>query len=136
MTDTLFTVQQAVLNALKARAEVQSLLGASPAIYDHVPPGATFPFVVYGAAHVLPYDAATVTGFQQNIALDIYSRYRGGKEAHDIFQALYDALHKTTLSVAGAIFVSSTFDSADFMLENDGLTTHVAVHFVIITQNA
>ena len=134
MSDALFSVQQAVIETLAANAEVQSLLGTSPALYDHVPPGASFPYVVYGPTHIQPYDTKTEIGFEQIVALNIWSRYRGGKEARDIFQAIYDTLHRAVLSVSGQVFLSCEFHSADLLLESDGLTYNAAVRFSIITQ--
>jgi hypothetical protein len=136
MTDALFNVQQAMLAMLAASMEVQSTLGASPRIYDHVPPGAAFPYAVFGPIHVAPYDAKTETGFEQIVTLDIYSRYRGGKEAKDILQAVYDALHRAALGVSGEVFISCEFHSADLALESDGLTYHAAVRFSVVTQSS
>ena len=136
MTDALLSVQQAVANALSASAEVQSVLGIPPRLYDHVPPAAVFPYVAFGPTHVTPYDTKTETGFEQILTLNIWSRYRGGKEARDIFQALYDTLHHASLSVAGEVFLSSEFHSADFSLDSDGLTYFAAARFSIITQGA
>jgi hypothetical protein len=136
MNDILFNVQQAVLGALAASAEVQALLGSTPQLYDHVPPNAAFPYVVYGPVHVVPYDTKTDIGFEQVVTLNIWSRYRGGKETRDIFQAVYDTLHRAALSVAGQVFLSSEFHSADFSLDADGLTYHAAARFSILTQSA
>ena len=136
MTDALFAVQQSLFAALSASAEVQSLLGNPPALYDHVPPGAAFPFVVYGQTHVAPFDTKTETGFEQIVTLNIWSRYRGGKETRDIFQAIYDTLHRATLTVTGEVFLSCEFHSADFALDNDGLTYHAAARFSVVTQSS
>ena len=135
MSDALFAVQQAVIAALDASTEVQAVLGSTPALYDHVPPGAVFPYVVYGQTHVVPHDTKTETGFEQIITFNIWSRYRGGKEARDIFQALYDTLHRASLSVSGQVFLSCEFHSADMALDSDGLTYHAAARFSIITQS-
>ncbi|MGB9154209.1 MAG: DUF3168 domain-containing protein [Alphaproteobacteria bacterium] len=135
MSDALFSVQEAVIAALDASAEVQAVLGSTPALYDHVPPGAVFPYVVYGPSHIVPYDTKTEIGFEQIVTLTIWSRYRGGKEARDIFQALYDTLHRASLTVSGQVFLSCEFHSADFALDSDGLTTHAAARFSIITQS-
>jgi hypothetical protein len=110
-------------------------LGATPQIYDHVPPNATFPYVVFGPVHVVPYDALTEIGFEQVITLNIWSRYRGGKETRNIFQAVYDTLHRAHLSVAGQVAISCEFHSADFELDADGLTYHAAARFSIVTQS-
>ena len=135
MSDALFSVQQAVIAALTASAEVQAVLGSPPRLYDHVPPGALFPYVVYGPVHVAPHDTKTEVGFEQIITLDIWSRYRGGRETRDIFQALYDTLHRASLSVSGQVFLSCEFHSADLSLDGDGLTYHAAARFSIITQS-
>ncbi len=136
MTNALFDVQQAIFDALATSAQVKALLGESPRLYDHVPPGAIFPYVVYGPAHVAPYDAKDETGFEQIVTLNIWSRYRGGKETRAIFQALYEALHRAELSLAGQVFLYCEFHSADFALDADGLTQHAAVRFTIVTQSA
>jgi hypothetical protein len=135
MTDALLNVQEAVLGALATSAEVQAVLGSTPRLYDHVPPNATFPYVVYGPSHVVPYDTKTEVGFEQVITLNIWSRYRGGKETRDVFQALYDTLHRANLSVLGEVFLSCEFHSADFSLDADGLTYHAAARFSIVTQS-
>jgi hypothetical protein len=134
MNDALFATQQAVMSALAASAEIQSLLGDPAALYDHVPPGAVFPYVVYGPTHIVPYDTKTEIGFEQIISLTIWSRYRGGKETRAIFQALYDTLHRAVLTVAEQVFLSCEFHSADLAQDSDGLTTHAAVRFSILTQ--
>ncbi len=134
MSDILFNVQQAVFDALAANPAVQAVLGPSPALYDYVAPGAEFPYIVYGPVHAESYDAKAESGFEQIVTLNIWSRYRGGKEAKEIFQAVYDALHRANLSVAGQTFVLSEFHSADFSLDEDGQTYHAAVRFTIVTQ--
>ena len=136
MSDTLFNTQQALYNALAANGTVQSLLGSPPRLYDHVPPGVVFPYMVFGAISVHPFDTKTETGFEHIITLDIWSRYRGSKEAKDIVQAAYDALHHTTLFVSSAVFLLSEFHSADLALDHDGITYHAVTRFSIITQSA
>jgi len=135
MSDILFNVQQAVLNKLAASEAVQATLGASPALYDYVTPGATFPYIVYGPSHVAPHDTKTDIGFEQIVTLNIWSRYRGGKETREIFQAVYDTLHRAALSIVGQTFLSCEFHSADFGLDEDGQTYHATVRFSVMTQN-
>jgi Protein of unknown function (DUF3168) len=136
MTDALFNSQAAIYNALAANDTIQSLLGSPPRLYDHVPPGAVFPYMVFGAIAVQPYDTKTEIGFEQIITLDIWSRYRGSKEAKDILQAAYDALHRAILSVSSEVFLLSEFHSAELVLESDGITYRAAARFSLITQTA
>jgi hypothetical protein len=134
MTDALFNAQEAIYAALAASGEIQGLLGDPPNIYDHVPPGATFPYVAFGPLHVLPYDTKTEIGFEQVVTLNVWSRYRGSKEAKDITQAAYDALHQAVLTVSGEVFLLCEFHGADLAPLDDGLTYHAAVRFSLITQ--
>jgi len=136
MTDALFNAQSAVFTALAASGSIQSLIGSPPRLYDHVPPGAVFPYMAFGAIHVQPYDTKSEIGFEQIITLNIWSRYRGSKEAKDILQAAYDALHRAALSVSNEVFLSCEFHSADLALMDDGITYHAAARFSLITQTA
>ena len=135
MTDAFFNVQTAVFSALAASTEVQGLLGNPPAIYDHVPPGAAFPYATFGGVTAIPYDTKTETGVEQVVTLNIWSRYRGAMEAKDIMQATYDALHRANLSVTGQVFLSCEFHSGDVLLLDDGLTTHATARYTVITQS-
>jgi hypothetical protein len=136
MTDALFAVQQAVYNALAASTEVQGLLGNPPRVYDHVPPGVAFPYAAFGAIVAKPFDNKDITGIEQTVTLDIWSRYRGSKETKDILQALYDALHRASLSVTGEVFLSCEFSGADLTPEPDGLTYSGKAHFDVITASS
>ena len=136
MTYTLFAVQQAVYNALAASTDVQGLLGNPPRVYDHVPPGVVFPYVAFGAVVAKPYDDSDRTGLEQTVTLDIWSRYRGSKEAKDILQSLYDTLHRANLTVTGEVFLSCEFSGADLTPEADGLTYNAKAHFDVITQSS
>ena len=134
MTDAAFAVQQAVFTALSAASEVQALLDNPARIYDHVPPGAVFPYIAFGPLHLEPYDTKTEIGFEHIVTLNIWSRYRGSMETKDILQACYDALHRAPLSVTGEVFISCEFHSADVTPDSDGVTYHAAVRFTVITQ--
>ena len=135
MNDALFAAQQAVFAALAASSDVQNYLGASPRLYDHVPPAPAFPYAVYETVHVAPYDSKTDSGLEQTFGLTLWSRYRGGKETREIFQAIYNALHRATLTVPGQVFLSCVFHSADFGVDNDGLTYHAVARFTLVTQS-
>jgi hypothetical protein len=134
MSDAFFAVQQAVYSKLSGDSDVQALLGNPARIYDHVPPEAAFPYLVFGAVVARPFDDKDRTGFEQTITLDIWSRYRGGKEVKDIMQTIYSALHRTSLSVSGQVFISCEFASSDVTPESDGLTYRGEARFVVITQ--
>jgi hypothetical protein len=135
MTDIFFSVQQAIYNVLAGSTALQAIIGNPPRLYDHVPPGAVLPYVAFGAMTAQPFDTKTETGFEQIVTLNIWSRYRGAKETHDILQVIYDTLHRRNLTVSGVVFLSCEFHSVDITGLDDGLTTHAAVRYEVITQS-
>lgn len=135
MTDIFFNLQETLYNVLAASAEVTALLGTPPRLYDHVPPGAAFPYAVFGATHVTPYDNRTDIGFDHLLTIDIWSRYRGSKEAKDIVTALYDTLHRASLTLTGQTALICEVHSVEVSLDNDGFTTHAAVRLNVLTQD-
>lgn len=129
MTGLVFKTQEAVYAALVAHAGVQALLGAPPRVYDHVPDEATFPYAAFGVAHIAPEDSKLDSAFDHTLTLDIFSRYRGSKEAKEILQVVYAALHRAELSASGASFPLCEFHSAEIAPLDDGMTTHIAARF-------
>ena len=136
MSDVLFLVQGAVTAALAGDATTTGLIGSPPRLFDHVPPGAAFPYVTFGPVQIQPYDDMTDIGFEQIITLDIWSRYRGGLELKNIMQALYNVLHRATLSLSSGVPIVCELHSADLAPLSDGLTYHAALRFTVITQAA
>lgn len=136
MTDAFFNAQQAIYSALAASSEVQSFIGSPVRVYDHVPPGAVFPYVTFGDVRVVPYDTKGESGFEQIVTLNVWSRYRGSKEGKDILQALYNVLHRASLSVSGHVFLFCEFHSADMGTDGDGITYQVAARFAVVTQGS
>lgn len=131
MTNILYSTEQAVLSALTGNAGVQAELGNPARVYDTHPAGAAFPFAVMGATHATARDSKSDTGFDLVISFDVYSRAKGGQETRDVMIAFYNALHRASLSVAGANYVSCEFHDADFQLQIDDFTYHAAVRFAV-----
>jgi hypothetical protein len=135
MSTSLFAAQEAVFGALSNAAALQSLIGNPARIFDVVPPGAIFPYVTLGDITLRDFDTKERTGFEQMHVLHAYSRYRGRKEVKTIMQAAYDALHRQSLTVTGADFISCQLVGATIGAENDGLTLHGVMRFRIIVQH-
>jgi len=131
MTDAFFNVQTALFYALSAAPPVQGVIGKSTAVVRHVRPVQVVSLCHVRCSNIFaPYDSKTEIGFSKHIVtLDVWSRYRGSKEAKDILQTLYDTLHRASLSVSGEVFLLSQFESADIASLDDGLTTHAAARF-------
>jgi len=135
MSSSLFAAQEAVYTLLEADSTLQSYIGAPTRLYDSVPASATFPYVTLGDVQLRDFDTKDASGFEQTLILHVWSRYRGRKEAKEIMQAVYDALHQQPLTIAGARFVDCRLQNASLAMDQDGLTLHGILRFRLIVQH-
>lgn len=110
-------------------------------VYDAVPQAvdagdnSAFPYVTIGEDSASEFDTDTSTGFDTDVTIHVWSRYRGRREVKQIQQAIYDALHLHDLSVSGYHTVMVLFESADSFMDADGITRHGVTIFRIVTED-
>lgn len=134
--DSQWPVQQAVYGALIGDAAVQGLLGNPARVFDHVPQGSAFPYLVIGAVSATPFDTKTEAGLDQSLTVHTWSRYRGLKETKDVMAAVLAVLDGQSLAVAGHTLVLLRFEFATTVVDDDGLTRHGVQRFRALTQLA
>lgn len=129
-----FALQTAVYSALTSDASLMNLVTA---IYDDVPQGdAELPYVTIGDAQHNEWDTDTELGRQVTLTLHSWSQYAGRKEIKNIQGAIYDVLHRGSLSITGYTLVLCDFVSSETFLDSDGQTRHgVQVFNVLIEKN-
>lgn len=115
MSDVSWALQQAIW----ARLDTEI---ATP-VYDHVPEGSPYPYVVIGDEAAGKLDTLTDDHSERFITLTVFSDYEGQKEVKQILQALRDALHRyrPTLSV-GVLASPILIERADTARDADGRT--------------
>ncbi len=131
-------VQKAIYDKLTASVP---LMAAVTAIFDNVPQlderedaDADFPFVTIGEDDFDEDDTDTTLGFQAEVGVHVWSRYRGRKEVKDIQGLIYDALHRQSLDVAPFTFVDCLHEESRTEVEPDGKTRHgISIYRVTIT---
>ena len=104
MTIKQFALQEALYTRLNNDSTLTSTLGSS--VYDEVPEGSSFPYVVLGETTAIEYDTKDVDGSDSTIMFHIWSQYRGAKETKNIMDRLHDLLHDYSLSVTGANLIN------------------------------
>lgn len=129
-------VQIAIYNKLYASTELDALLArrtdypTEPAIYDDVtqPPDTAeeskFPYVVIGDDSILDWSTDTASGGDVSAIIHVWSRYDGKGEAKRIQSAIYNALHRQTLTVPDHEFIGCDFDTESVTLDPDMHTYH------------
>lgn len=134
--DSQWALQQAVYSALTGDSALQGLLGNPARVFDHVPQGSVFPYLVIGEVSATPFDTKTEAGLDQRLTIHTWSRYRGRKETKDIMAAVLAVLDGQSLAVSGHTLVLLRFEFATTIVDDDGLTRHGVQRFGALTQLA
>ena len=120
-------LQQAIYTALYQR--VIDSDGIYAAIYDDVPEGAAYPFVVIGEETTANNGTKTIDGIEHTLTIHVWSQYRGRKQIKELMQSVYDLLHNTDITVSGASLVNIRQEFSTTLAENDGITRHGVMRF-------
>lgn len=132
-------LREALVTTLKAHAGLSALLStdprdASPAVYDHVTQEATFPYVVIGEPEGTEHDADDIQGWDFDIEIHQFSRFRGFEEVENIQRQLDDALHRAAPLVTDARVTTMHRVQTRAILDPDGLTRHGIHSFRVILE--
>lgn len=110
-------LQKAVYGLLSDSDGATAVAGCE--VYDEVPEGAAFPYVVLGEFDELRDDAHTELGALVTITLHVWSRYRGYRETARCLDAVQATLHRARPDVDGYRDVSITHDSNAYQRDPD-----------------
>jgi hypothetical protein len=121
-------VQKAVYNALT------SALGSpSIPVYDDIPEDEDPIYIVIGDDEQAADDTKPRFGVSHRIQIDIWSSYSGYKEVKETIAAIYSALHRQSISVAGHESTPLQFEISDYLDDPSGLK-HGLIIFRLQTQ--
>lgn len=131
--DSLWPVQTAIYGMLTGTSAVTAQLAdGADSIFDHVPQGSAFPYIVLGGCATQPLETQSGGGCDTVIDIHAYSRALGMKEAKAVMAAVSDALHSQNFAVAGQRLVFCRLISQE--LRQEGETRHGISRFRIITE--
>ena len=98
-------------------------------VFDDVPEGTAYPYVVIGEETAIPVGAKDTDGHEHTLTFHVWSQYRGRKEIKQIMQQIYTLLHNVAISITGATLVNIRHEFERTLLESDGITRHGVVRF-------
>lgn len=132
-------LRTAIVQALKAHPGLAALLatdpsGGTPAVFDHSPQDATFPYVVVGEATGVDHDTDDTLGWDAEVTIHQWSRFRGYEEVERIQRQTDEALNRTEPVVVDGRIVTLHRVSVDGVLDDDGLTRHGIHRFRAIVE--
>jgi hypothetical protein len=131
-----WALQQAVFATLCTNDAVRELLGDPPRVYDTPPRGAAFPYCVIGDDAESDWSTATEAGSAHSLAVHVWSRAGGHREAKLVAEAVRDALDGTELAVTGQVLVDLRWLASDFVREADGETLRATLRFRAVLEPA
>lgn len=126
MNDGTEALQDALLSRLTTALTGVSLPGITGAtnvpVLDHVPDGEAYPYVTVGETDVSDWGDKDEVGSEQSLTIEVFTRYRGKKQARVIARLIYESLHQQTFGVTGHRLVLIRCEQTDYSREPDGLT--------------
>lgn len=112
-------IQQAMYSVIRADAPLNTLLGGR--VYDAVPQGEVFPYLVFAEFSHLPWNTHTTPGGDIIVGLDIWSTYDGYRELQQAEDHLLRLFGQSHLSVPGYDTVFCVHDGSQYDLMPDGV---------------
>lgn len=126
-------LHRAVHAALSTSIVIKTELGDPPRVYDDVPQGAAFPYLIVGEGRTRPLSGVE-GAFEHDFTIAIVSRHAGRAEVRRLIDALYDALHEAAFPVSGHRLVGIRFVFADAVRRGDNDLYRGAVRFRAVTE--
>lgn len=120
-------LQKAIFTTLSG--SVNGMDGANVPVFDDVPEGTEYPYVVIGEETAANNGTKTLDGIEHTLTIHAWSRYRGRREIKEIMQSVYENLHNTDISVSGASLVNIRQEFNTTLAETDGITRHGVMRF-------
>ncbi len=134
MTAAAWALQQAVFATLANDGAVKAAAGDPPRLFDSVPRGAAFPYIVIGDDAETDNATATEPGSAYALTIHIWSRAAGRKEALLAAQAVQAALDGAELTLDGHSLIDLRWQGSDVAREPDGETFHARLRFKALTE--
>jgi hypothetical protein len=124
-----WALQQAIFAALAASEDIKDIVDDPPRVFDTVPRGAAFPYIVIGDDKEIDWSTATDRGSEHQLTIHVWSRAPGAKEARVASEAVVAALDGAALAVPGFTLVNLRWLEGETLRENDGETIHAQLRF-------
>ncbi|MEI9887042.1 MAG: DUF3168 domain-containing protein [Rhizomicrobium sp.] len=127
MSAASWALQQAIFATLAASSEVHDAVGTR--LFDAVPRGAAFPYIVIGDDREGDWSTATEPGTSHALTIHIWSRAAGRKETRLAAEAVIGALNGAELTLDGQTLIDLRYLESESIRESDGETVHAQLRF-------
>lgn len=128
MSSCEWELQKAVYTAL---TQDTGLMSKVTGVYDHVPQGASFPYIALWEMQSRDRSNVAETMTEVRVKLAVYARERGSKTVLDIMAIVKALLHQANMSVTGYSLHSCCFTESILQQLQDGLTYSGKMEFSV-----
>lgn len=133
--DSQWEVQKSLHEVLSDRSSLTTLLGAgSDSLYDYVPAGGVFPYIVFSAMQAQVLGTQAQDALDITVTMDVYSRATGYREVRAIIAELISALHNVDLSVSGQDIIMCRIVATNTQMLGDGKTRQGRVVLRVVSE--
>ena len=122
-----YELQVGIYDALVADAALMALIVGvydNPAQPTDAGDNTVFLYVTIGEDDITPWDTDTETGGEATANIHTWSRSHSRLQTKQIQQAIYDVLHRGTITMAGYTVVGIDLQNQGNVRDPDGITTH------------
>lgn len=130
MADPGWATQKAIYTALTAGSPAPAF-----AVYDAVPAGAAYPYVVLSGHQAVPDDPLASRRDERWFYLSVWSTYKGQKEVLEIMAEIDARLHQQRLPLETGRMVRAYVTRKLTLAEPDGATWQGQVTVRVITEH-
>lgn len=130
-----WALQKSIHAVLMEDAAVLAALGG-PRVYDHVPRGASYPYLTFGQMTVRDWSTGSEASDEHIVTLHVWSKAAGREETQDIIGAVRAALHDRSLALDDHRLINLRHEFSETRREPDGQHFHGIVRLRAVTEPA
>jgi hypothetical protein len=134
MSAASWALQQAIFATLCSSDAVKDAVGDPPRVFDCVPRGAAFPYIVIGDDKESDWSTATEAGSSHALTIHIWSRAQGRCETRLAAEAVIDTLSGASLALDGHTLIDLRWLESESSRDSDGETVHAQLRFKALVE--
>lgn len=131
LTDPSADIQTAIGKLLLGSAEVASLVGER--VFDRIPNVPEFPYITIGSAQVIPELAECTDATESHITVHTWERFKTFSAVKRLGKIVIKLLHDADLPISDGVVQSMLLETAQYLRDPDGLTSHGVLTFQVLT---
>ena len=131
-----FELQKSLFSRLNGGSIVDENDQAITGVFDDVPEGTAYPYVVIGEETAPNIGTKDKDMHEYTQTIHVWSQYRGMRDVKEIMEQIYTLLNDFAISVSGASAITLRHEFQTVLLEDDGITRHGIMRFRVVVSDS